>query len=56
LLLLKEALKYWTVWQVGFTAEGKITAADVRLYSNGGFSLDLSRPVHSPSQTRKSNP
>jgi len=32
-------------YKVGFTAEGKITAADVRLYSNGGFSLDLSRPV-----------
>ena len=32
-------------YKVGFTAEGKITAADVQLFSNGGFSLDLSRPV-----------
>lgn len=31
--------------QVGFTANGKIKALDVTLYSNTGNSLDLSGPV-----------
>lgn len=32
-------------YKVGFTNEGKITALDVALYSDGGWSLDLSPPV-----------
>lgn len=32
-------------YQVGFTPEGKITALDVDLYADGGWSLDLSPPV-----------
>ena len=31
--------------QVGFTNDGKITALEVNLYSNGGYSLDLTWPV-----------
>ncbi|KPQ33365.1 MAG: xanthine dehydrogenase molybdopterin binding subunit XdhB [Phormidesmis priestleyi Ana] len=32
-------------YEVGFTAEGKITALDADLYADGGWSLDLSPPV-----------
>ena len=32
-------------YQVGFTSEGRITALKVKLYSDGGWSLDLSPPV-----------
>lgn len=32
-------------YQVGFTPEGLITALKVKLYSDGGWSLDLSPPV-----------
>lgn len=32
-------------YTVGFTAEGKITALDLDLYGDGGWSLDLSPPV-----------
>ena len=32
-------------YKVGFTNDGKITALDVRLFSNGGCSMDLSMPV-----------
>lgn len=32
-------------YQVGFTEEGRITALDVALYADGGWSLDLSAPV-----------
>jgi xanthine dehydrogenase large subunit len=32
-------------YKVGFTKEGKITALDVALYADGGWSMDLSRPV-----------
>lgn len=32
-------------YKVGFTGEGKITALDVDLYADGGWSLDLSPPV-----------
>jgi xanthine dehydrogenase large subunit len=32
-------------YKVGFTNEGKITALDVALYADGGWSLDLSPPV-----------
>lgn len=32
-------------YQVGFTEDGKITALDVDLYPDGGWSLDLSPPV-----------
>ena len=31
--------------QIGFTREGKLVAVDVRLYNNGGNSLDLSGSV-----------
>ena len=33
------------LYKVGFTSQGKITALDIKLYSNGGFSADLSVPV-----------
>lgn len=32
-------------YKVGFNADGRITALDVRMYSNGGNSMDLSRSV-----------
>ncbi len=32
-------------YQVGFEADGRITALSVELFSDGGFSLDLSKPV-----------
>lgn len=32
-------------YEVGFTAEGQITALAVKLYADGGWSLDLSPPV-----------
>ena len=32
-------------YRVGFTRDGRITALDVELYSNGGYSADLSPPV-----------
>jgi xanthine dehydrogenase large subunit len=32
-------------YRVGFDGEGKLLALDVALYSNGGWSLDLSKPV-----------
>jgi xanthine dehydrogenase large subunit len=32
-------------YRVGFTGEGRITALDVDLYADGGWSLDLSAPV-----------
>ena len=32
-------------YKVGFTSEGRVTALDLRLYSNGGASLDLSNAV-----------
>ena len=32
-------------YKVGFTSEGRITALDLRLYSNGGTSQDLSCAV-----------
>ena len=32
-------------YQVGFSSDGKITALDVNLYADGGWSLDLSPPV-----------
>ncbi|HEY9699645.1 MAG TPA: xanthine dehydrogenase molybdopterin binding subunit [Trichocoleus sp.] len=32
-------------YEVGFSSEGKITALDVDLYADGGWSLDLSPPV-----------
>jgi xanthine dehydrogenase large subunit len=32
-------------YEVGFTADGKITALDAHLYADGGWSLDLSPPV-----------
>ena len=35
-------------YKVGFTGEGKITAVDIKLYSNGGTCMDLSVAV-SPS-------
>jgi len=32
-------------YKVGFTKEGKITALEVNLYADGGWSLDLSPPI-----------
>ena len=32
-------------YKVGFTSEGRITALNLKLYSNGGCSMDLSIPV-----------
>jgi xanthine dehydrogenase large subunit len=32
-------------YQVGFSAEGRLTALEIDLYSDGGWSLDLSTPV-----------
>lgn len=32
-------------YKVGFTSEGRITALDLQLYSNGGISADLSIAV-----------
>ena len=34
-----------SVYKVGFASDGRITAIDVRLFSNGGCSLDLSSAV-----------
>ena len=31
--------------QAGFTEEGRITALQLQLYANAGYSLDLSAPV-----------
>ncbi|NJO41310.1 MAG: xanthine dehydrogenase molybdopterin binding subunit [Cyanobacteria bacterium CRU_2_1] len=36
---------FWGQYTVGFTDEGKITALDVTLYADGGWSIDLSPPV-----------
>ncbi len=33
-------------FQVGFDADGKLLAADIELFSDGGWSLDLSQPVN----------
>ena len=35
-------------YKVGFTSEGRITALDLQLYSNGGISADLSISVSTP--------
>lgn len=32
-------------YKVGYTSEGKLTALEAELYSNGGYSSDLSIPV-----------
>ena len=32
-------------YKIGFTKEGKIVAADIQLYSNAGYSFDLSHGV-----------
>ena len=36
------------VYKVGFTKEGLIRALEIDLYSNGGYSMDLSLPVCYP--------
>lgn len=36
---------FHAVWKVGFDAEGKLTALQATLTSDGGWSLDLSEPV-----------
>ncbi|RXG71941.1 Xanthine dehydrogenase/oxidase [Armadillidium vulgare] len=33
-------------WKVGFSKDGKVEALDIRLYSNAGYSLDLSGGVN----------
>ena len=42
-------------YKVGFTSQGRITALDLKLYNNGGFSEDLSREV-SLSRIRNHHP
>ena len=32
-------------YKIGFTKEGKLTALEMELYSNAGYSYDLSLPV-----------
>jgi xanthine dehydrogenase/oxidase len=32
-------------WKIGFNKDGKIIALDLKLYSNGGYSMDLSGGV-----------
>ena len=34
-------------YKVGFTSQGRVTALDLKLYSNGGFAADLSIHVSS---------
>ncbi|MGL4611709.1 MAG: xanthine dehydrogenase molybdopterin binding subunit [Trueperaceae bacterium] len=36
---------FYAKWQVGFDKDGKILALDLHLFSDGGWSLDLSEPV-----------
>ncbi|CAI8021900.1 Xanthine dehydrogenase/oxidase [Geodia barretti] len=43
------------VYKVGFTSQGRITALDLKLYSNGGISADLSIPVMQRAVTHADN-
>ncbi len=36
---------FWSKFEVGFNAEGRVLAASIDLVSDGGWSLDLSQPV-----------
>lgn len=36
---------FYSKYKVAFDDDGKILAAEVNIYNNGGFSLDLSYPV-----------
>jgi xanthine dehydrogenase large subunit len=36
---------FWTRYQAGFNDEGTLTALQVEIYSNGGWSIDLSGPI-----------
>ena len=36
---------FLSAYKVGCTKEGRITGLDMKLYSNGGYSSDLSIPV-----------
>ena len=36
---------YKGMYKVGYTSEGKLTALEMELYSNGGYSADESVPV-----------
>ncbi|SMB79054.1 xanthine dehydrogenase molybdopterin binding subunit [Deinococcus hopiensis] len=36
---------FFTHWKVGFDGDGRVTALQATLYSDGGWSLDLSEPV-----------
>ncbi|KAJ3105387.1 hypothetical protein HDU97_008141 [Phlyctochytrium planicorne] len=42
-------------YRVGFTPEGKITTLELNLFSNGGFSVDLSPPVLERAITHSDN-
>ncbi|KAJ3111857.1 hypothetical protein HDU96_005283 [Phlyctochytrium bullatum] len=42
-------------YRVGFTSEGKIITLELDLYSNGGYSLDLSGPVLERAMTHSDN-
>ena len=37
---------FWSRWEAGFDAEGRLVAFDVEIYSDGGWTVDLSGPVH----------
>jgi xanthine dehydrogenase molybdopterin binding subunit/xanthine dehydrogenase small subunit len=37
---------FWARFDVGFDNDGRLDAADVQLYSDGGWALDLSQPVN----------
>ena len=41
------------LYKVGFTSQGKITALDIKLYNNGGFSADLSLSVSAQQKNRE---
>ena len=36
---------FWTRYKAGFNEEGTLTALQVEIYSNGGWSIDLSGPI-----------
>ncbi len=36
---------FWSKFEAGFAADGQLVALDVEVYSNGGFSNDLSRAI-----------
>ena len=43
--MLKDCFSFVSFLKIGFTLDGKIKAFDIKLYSNAGNSLDLSKYV-----------